>query len=586
VAGSTETYTVYGLAGGTTYYFALKTADEAGNLSALSNSPGVFVHYVIESTITINGNPELSFVSVIEPSLAYVSTVSLVGTVVLATATEQGLTLASNLYEIGPEGTYEPSASLTFYYSTTTLADLGLLEEDIAIYEYSESSGWVKLANQTFDFESNRITAAITQISSIFGILGKVKDRAPPITTADISGEKGDNDWYVSVTTITLISTDTLSGVKQTWYSMEQIGFGEEILISSKAYTEPIQISSEGIFNVYYWSEDKVGNIEEEKSVSIKIDLTEPEITAISTPIANANGWNNTSVEIAFIGTDTVSGIKQIGYRVEGIGQSVEEELYTDVIQISSESANIIVTGIAYDWAGWCSTATVILNIDMTAPAISISSPAGGETFIATSSTMTINYEVADNLDPAPRAEAKLIQIEDLGSPRGERPLEILVSSGQIIEPLEIDDGIWELMVSATDFADNVSTKTGGSFEVIHDIKPPRTEIRVEGVGYRVEGMEYVTAKTSFTLTSIDDLIEANDGIGLGVKEQTIVISEGGEKIREKIFKNEEPKQGEEFVSTFTLLSIYDFSDGLYDLNYRRHNRERRVGKNLKNSCG
>mgnify|MGYP000374320919 CR=1 FL=1 len=101
------------------------------------------------------------------------------------------------------------------------------------------------------------------------------------------------------------------------------------------------------------------------------------------------------------------------------------------------------------------------------------------------------------------------------------------------------------------------------------DIKPPRTEIRVEGVGYRVEGMEYVTAKTSFTLTSIDDLIEANDGIGLGVKEQTIVISEGGEKIREKIFKNEEPKQGEEFVSTFTFLSIYDFSDGLYDLNYK-----------------
>jgi len=38
-AGSTQNFTVPGLSCGTLYYFALKTADEAGNLSGISNSP-------------------------------------------------------------------------------------------------------------------------------------------------------------------------------------------------------------------------------------------------------------------------------------------------------------------------------------------------------------------------------------------------------------------------------------------------------------------------------------------------------------------------------------------------------------------
>ncbi|MCG2726404.1 MAG: fibronectin type III domain-containing protein, partial [Elusimicrobia bacterium] len=39
IAGSNETFTVTGLKPGTTYYFALKTADEVENISELSNSP-------------------------------------------------------------------------------------------------------------------------------------------------------------------------------------------------------------------------------------------------------------------------------------------------------------------------------------------------------------------------------------------------------------------------------------------------------------------------------------------------------------------------------------------------------------------
>ncbi|MBI4803066.1 MAG: hypothetical protein HY796_11135, partial [Elusimicrobia bacterium] len=205
------------------------------------------------------------------------------------------------------------------------------------------------------------------------------------------------------------------------------------------------------------------------------------------------------------------------------------------------------------------------IYVDGTAPIINISSPAAGETFVATRNKITVGFNVADNLDPAPAFGAFLAQIEDKGSPRGNRPSKIAVANGQAIEPLNIDDGIWRLTVSATDFADNAAYMAGGTFEVIHDVLAPRTELRVEGIGYRVEGTEYVTERTTFTLTSIDDLITSGDGIGLGVKKQAIRLKAEGLIVKELIFENAEPKQGEAFVSTFRVAGT---ADGIYGLAY------------------
>jgi hypothetical protein len=58
-AGSTETFTINGLAAGTSYYFAMKTRDEAGNWSAISNiafMPGGTVA-VDDATVTLTFSP-------------------------------------------------------------------------------------------------------------------------------------------------------------------------------------------------------------------------------------------------------------------------------------------------------------------------------------------------------------------------------------------------------------------------------------------------------------------------------------------------------------------------------------------------
>jgi Tfp pilus assembly protein PilV len=47
-AGSSESMTVSGLSGGTTYYFAMKTSDDAGNISSISNVPSLATTALIQ----------------------------------------------------------------------------------------------------------------------------------------------------------------------------------------------------------------------------------------------------------------------------------------------------------------------------------------------------------------------------------------------------------------------------------------------------------------------------------------------------------------------------------------------------------
>ncbi|MBI4801524.1 MAG: PQQ-binding-like beta-propeller repeat protein [Elusimicrobia bacterium] len=202
---------------------------------------------------------------------------------------------------------------------------------------------------------------------------------------------------------------------------------------------------------------------------------------------------------------------------------------------------------------------------ERTAPQISISSPIANSVYVATKDRIGIVFAVMDNLDPAPAITALLTQVEDRGSPRGLRPASVAVVNGQAIEPLDIDDGIWRLTVSATDFADNASSAAGGLFKVIHDVLPPVTELTVSGPLYAGGGNIYIRKDKELKLESLDDLVQAGDGIGLGVKRQGIEVRGQGSEVRELAFKNPKPKQGALFISTFTLDKE---ADGRYSLAY------------------
>lgn len=104
-----------------------------------------------------------------------------------------------------------------------------------------------------------------------------VIDPYPPETTASIepASPSGLNNWYISDVTLTLSATDNLggSGVDKTQYSLDN---GSTWF----PYNQHVVFSSDGQFNILYRSIDIVGNEEQEKSISFKIDKTPP-----STPV-------------------------------------------------------------------------------------------------------------------------------------------------------------------------------------------------------------------------------------------------------------------------------------------------------------
>jgi hyaluronate lyase len=99
-------------------------------------------------------------------------------------------------------------------------------------------------------------------------------DVVPPETTPISSPVDGLNGWYVSNPTITLAASDKLSGVADTVYSVDGGGWFK--------YTGPVLITAEGVHTLSYKSSDKAGNVEEAKSLTVKVDKSAPELKVLT----------------------------------------------------------------------------------------------------------------------------------------------------------------------------------------------------------------------------------------------------------------------------------------------------------------
>jgi parallel beta-helix repeat protein len=134
-------------------------------------------------------------------------------------------------------------------------------------------------------------------------------ESVPPTTLIGLAGTLGFAGWYVSDVTVTLTATDNVggSGVK---YTMYRIDSGSWL-----TYTTPIILTSEGSHPVEFKSTDLAGNAESTKSVTVKIDKTDPVLT-----IDQTNGFE-IAVDyavISWIGSDATSGIVRFEVSIDG----------------------------------------------------------------------------------------------------------------------------------------------------------------------------------------------------------------------------------------------------------------------------
>jgi hypothetical protein len=107
----------------------------------------------------------------------------------------------------------------------------------------------------------------------------EITDETAPTTAAtlDPAAPNGDNGWYVSPVEVALDASDEGgSGVTETEYRLDG---GQWQL-----YEGPFTVSKDGQHTVDYRSTAEAGNIEEPKSVSLKIDRTAQAMSCVASP--------------------------------------------------------------------------------------------------------------------------------------------------------------------------------------------------------------------------------------------------------------------------------------------------------------
>lgn len=164
---------------------------------------------------------------------------------------------------------YEGSTYDEHYYVKLSIDHGSTWTELFDLSSFPPNQGWNGYADPyTFDlstYQGQTITLA-WQVEStqndgmwyqwcIDDILVTGGDNAPPVTTCTISG--------LYQATITLTATDDMSGVDYTKYKLDN-GLWSD-------YTTPIFESEVGDHTISYYSVDKVGNIEEQKTTTFTV---------------------------------------------------------------------------------------------------------------------------------------------------------------------------------------------------------------------------------------------------------------------------------------------------------------------------
>ncbi|MEM2935418.1 MAG: Ig-like domain-containing protein, partial [Candidatus Thermoplasmatota archaeon] len=101
-------------------------------------------------------------------------------------------------------------------------------------------------------------------------VIVQISDDVPPLTKIEFGLPyyyDGTKEWITSSTLITLSASDEGSGVDRTYYYIDDLPAIE--------YSEPFTVSA-GMHTIYYYSIDKLGNVETTKSTVVYVDNIPP----------------------------------------------------------------------------------------------------------------------------------------------------------------------------------------------------------------------------------------------------------------------------------------------------------------------
>ncbi|HHH78259.1 MAG TPA: hypothetical protein ENL18_03490 [Thermoplasmatales archaeon] len=135
-------------------------------------------------------------------------------------------------------------------------------------------------------------------------------DNEPPSTELSSipPSPNGNDSWYVSNIWFGFNSSDLLSGINYTKYSIDGGDW--------KNYEDYEVIADDGYHSIQYYSVDEYGNKEKTKNISLKVDKTAP--YTVLEGDGNESYWHRIDFIGILDGQDNMSGLENTYYRVNG----------------------------------------------------------------------------------------------------------------------------------------------------------------------------------------------------------------------------------------------------------------------------
>ncbi|MEW5760274.1 MAG: chitobiase/beta-hexosaminidase C-terminal domain-containing protein, partial [Candidatus Thermoplasmatota archaeon] len=278
-------------------------------------------------------------------------------------------------------------------------------------------------------------------------------DTKKPETESSISGEVGNNGWFISNVKINLGAIDNLTQFPKIFYRINNGNW--------KEYIFPIEISEDGYYILEYYSIDFSGNIGLVHNKTIKIDKTPPKTNCMVGGTKGENNWYISLVNITFLPTDS-NGIEATMFRFENSWFMK----YEGQIQISKSGKHKIYF-YSIDEAGNVENEKIILlNLDLIAP--KAYEPAS--TQYTNKTTIEWVWEESDDIDSGIDG-----YIFSIGTTLGGSDI---IGDAFVKEPYYLynygKDGItYFASVKAVDKAWNIGEKAFSKFGTTVDILPP-----------------------------------------------------------------------------------------------------------------
>nr|WP_231571114.1 discoidin domain-containing protein [Paenibacillus sp. VKM B-2647] len=192
-------------------------------------------------------------------------------------------------------------------------------------------------------------TAGVGNFASASELRVYQVDTTPPVTTDDAK-----SGWQRTGQTVQLTATDAGSGVKSTYYSVDNGSFTEG---------RTVAIMDEGVHTLKYYSEDMAGNKEQAKSAEVKIDLTPPVVqtTAVLSPTVTIAVYQTDAVNVPFVITDALSGLADAKVTLDG--KAASQNVTAAPLSLALGDHDIAIT--ASDVAGNVTEQHYVLSVRM-----------------------------------------------------------------------------------------------------------------------------------------------------------------------------------------------------------------------------